>query len=77
MPDILIVDEVLSVGDTAFQEKSLARIRSFQENGSTILLVTHLMETILDMCQRAAWLDQGEIRAIGQAKDVVNLYLHP
>ncbi len=75
MPEILIVDEALSVGDTAFQEKSLARIRSFQECGSTILLVTHGMETIRKMCNRAAWLDQGRLRLIGPAREVVDEYL--
>ena len=75
MPDVLIVDEILSVGDTAFQEKSLARIQSFQENGATILLVSHGMETIVRMCSRAAWLDNGEIQAIGPAEEVVNRYL--
>jgi ABC-2 type transport system ATP-binding protein/lipopolysaccharide transport system ATP-binding protein len=75
MPDILIVDEVLSVGDAAFQEKSLARIRSFRENGATILLVSHGMETIRKMCQRAAWLDQGQVRAIGPAEEVASQYL--
>lgn len=76
MPEILIVDEALSVGDTAFQEKSLARIRSFQERGSTILLVTHAMETIRNMCNRAAWLDQGRLRLVGPAQEVVNQYLN-
>jgi ABC-2 type transport system ATP-binding protein/lipopolysaccharide transport system ATP-binding protein len=75
MPEILIVDEILSVGDTAFQEKSLARIRSFQENGSTILLVSHGMETIRKMCSRVAWLDQGQLRAIGPADEIVARYL--
>ena len=75
MPEILIVDEALSVGDTAFQEKSLARIRSFQTSGSTILLVTHSMETIRRMCSRAAWLDQGKLRLIGPAEEVVSQYL--
>jgi ABC-type polysaccharide/polyol phosphate transport system ATPase subunit len=75
MPEILIVDEALSVGDTAFQEKSLARIRSFQTSGSTILLVTHSMETIRKMCSRAAWLDQGKLRLIGPAEEVVSQYL--
>jgi ABC-2 type transport system ATP-binding protein len=77
MPDILIVDEILSVGDTAFQEKSLARITSFQKKGGTILLVSHGMGTIEKMCQRAAWLDQGKIRAIGPASEIVHQYLNP
>lgn len=74
MPDILIVDEILSVGDSAFQEKSLARITSFRENGGTILMVSHAMETIVTMCQRVAWLDQGQLRAIGPADEVVYQY---
>lgn len=76
MPDILIVDEILSVGDSAFQEKSMERITSFKENGGTILLVTHGMDTIKEMCQRAAWLDQGQLRAIGPADEVVYQYRH-
>lgn len=75
MPDILIVDEILSVGDTAFQEKSLARIEAFRESGGTILLVSHGMDTIRRMCQRAAWLDQGQVRAIGPTNEVVQQYL--
>ncbi len=77
MPDILIVDEILSVGDSAFQEKSLARIRSFQENGATTLLVTHGMEMVKKMCTRVAWLDGGEIRQIGKPGEVVNAYHKP
>ncbi|MDD5367988.1 MAG: ABC transporter ATP-binding protein [Anaerolineaceae bacterium] len=78
MPEILIVDEVLSVGDSSFQEKSLARIRSFQEQGATILLVSHGMETIQSMCQRAAWLDSGEICRVGDPEEVIQSYLkHP
>jgi len=76
MPEILIVDEALSVGDTAFQEKSLARISSFQKNGSTILLVTHSMDTIRKMCSRAAWLDQGQLRLVGPAKEIVSQYMN-
>ena len=76
MPEILIVDEVLSVGDTEFQEKSLARIRSFQEKGATILMVSHGMETIEKMCQRAAWIDHGEIRYIGDAGETVDRYMN-
>lgn len=76
MPDILIVDEVLSVGDTAFQEKSFARIKSFQEKGATILLVSHGMDTVKRMCQRAAWLDGGEVKYVGDVKDAVKQYLN-
>ncbi len=74
MPDVLIVDEVLSVGDIAFQEKSNARIRQFREQGATILLVSHGMENIRSMCSRAAWLDHGKLIQAGAANDVVNQF---
>lgn len=74
-PEILIVDEILSVGDEAFQRKSLERIQSFQANGATILLVSHTMETIEKMCQQVAWLDHGKIIAYGSAGTVVDRYL--
>jgi len=73
-PTILIIDEILSVGDEAFQRKSLSRIQSFRKNGSTILLVSHNMDTIKSMCQRAAWLNHGRIEAIGEATEVIRAY---
>jgi hypothetical protein len=74
-PEILIVDEILSVGDEAFQHRSLERIQSFQAEGATILLVSHNMSMIEQMCQQAAWLDHGRIVSIGSAKAVVSQYL--
>ena len=74
-PEILIVDEILGVGDTEFQTKSFERIQSFQASGSTILLVTHSMNRVREMCSRAIWLDRGEIKIIGSAEDVVGQYL--
>jgi ABC-type multidrug transport system ATPase subunit len=74
-PDILIVDEILSVGDEAFQHKSFERIQSIKAQGATILLVSHSMGTIETMCQRAAWLDHGQLLSIGNAKMVVDHYL--
>ena len=62
-PEVLIVDEVLSVGDEAFQRKSFERIQSFREQGATILLVSHNMDAIENMCQRAVWLDHGKVAA--------------
>lgn len=76
MPDILIVDEVLSVGDIAFQEKSATRIREFREAGATILLVSHSMEAIRNMCNRAAWLDHGRIKESGEAKKVTEIFMN-
>lgn len=74
-PEILIIDEILSVGDEAFQHKSLERIQSFRAQGATILLVSHSMAMIEQMCQRAAWLDHGEVIASGDAIAVVDRYL--
>jgi ABC-type polysaccharide/polyol phosphate transport system ATPase subunit len=74
-PDILIVDEILSVGDEAFQHKSFERIQSIKARGATILLVSHTMSTIETMCQRAAWLHHGKIVSIGNANEVVDRYL--
>jgi ABC-type polysaccharide/polyol phosphate transport system ATPase subunit len=74
VPEVLIVDEVLSVGDIAFQEKSSERIRQFSRQGATILLVSHGMSSVRSMCDRAAWLSHGEVRAAGDAGDVVSQF---
>lgn len=73
-PDILIVDEVLSVGDESFQRKSAARMQEFRQQGATVLLVSHNMATIEAMCKRAAWLDHGEVKAIGEIDEVIQAY---
>jgi ABC-2 type transport system ATP-binding protein len=73
-PDILIVDETLAVGDEAFQRKSSARIQSIREQGVTILMVSHNMPLVEQMCTRAAWLDHGRIQIVGDVKDVIKAY---
>jgi ABC-type polysaccharide/polyol phosphate transport system ATPase subunit len=73
-PEVLIVDEVLAVGDEAFQEKCKVRMQSFQEEGATVLLVTHNMETIAKMCDRAALLEQGRVRMVGAPDEVIGAY---
>jgi lipopolysaccharide transport system ATP-binding protein len=73
-PDILIVDEVLSVGDEAFQEKCSERIRQYQQNGTTIVIVSHSMGTINKMCHRAAWFDHGTIQTVGDPETVIHTY---
>ncbi len=73
-PGILIIDEVLSVGDAAFQKKSAERIQSFRGRGATILLVSHNLEAIQSMCDRAVWLDHGRVRADSAAESVVRQY---
>jgi ABC-type polysaccharide/polyol phosphate transport system ATPase subunit len=70
-PEILLVDEVLAVGDEAFQAKCLNRIRSFQAEGRTIVLVTHALDTVRQVCDRAVMLDHGELYAKGNPLDVV------
>ncbi len=74
MPDILVVDEVLGVGDAAFQQKCNERMLSFKEKGSTIILVSHSPNTINNLCERAIWLDHGKIVARGIAADVSKQY---
>lgn len=73
-PDILIVDEVLSVGDTRFQVKCIDKMRELQESGTTILFVTHAIEQIKRFCTRAIWIKNGEIVEDGEASQVVDLY---
>jgi ABC-2 type transport system ATP-binding protein len=70
-PEVLLVDEVLAVGDEAFQAKCLGRIRSFQREGRTIVLVTHALDTVRQVCDRAVMLDHGELYAKGNPLDVV------
>lgn len=74
-PEILIIDEVLSVGDESFQRKSAAKLHEFRDLGATTLLVSHNMEIIKDTCNRAAWLDHGEVKSIGGSAEVVGAYL--
>ncbi len=73
-PDILIVDEALSVGDTLFQAKCFAKFKQFQEQGVTILFVTHSMDLITRYCSRAFLLEEGTLLQSGSAKDVVDSY---
>ncbi len=73
-PDILIVDEALAVGDEAFQRKCFARLRAFQEQGGTILFVSHDAHTVIELCDRAILLDRGEMLLYGRPKTVVESY---
>jgi lipopolysaccharide transport system ATP-binding protein len=73
-PDILIVDEALSVGDLYFQHKSFARIRSFHEQGSTLLFVSHDPAAVKSLCSRAILLGNGQVLADGSPDDVLELY---
>lgn len=73
-PEILIVDEILSVGDAAFQEKSRARMTEMMGGGTTVLFVSHNMEQVREMCSRVVWLEHGTVKMIGSAKDVCGAY---
>jgi lipopolysaccharide transport system ATP-binding protein len=73
-PDILVVDEILAVGDDHFARKSMAKMTEFKERGKTIVLVTHDLGTVQRWCDRAAWIDEGRVAAIGAPGDVVATY---
>lgn len=73
-PDVLLVDEVLSVGDEAFQRKSAARLDELIDRGTAVVLITHNMEQVVQRATRALWLDHGQVRAQGRPVDVVAQY---
>ena len=74
-PDILILDEVLSVGDISFKNKCSRRMKEFWRDDVTILLVSHSMELICQNCHKAIWMEQGRVKMIGKTQDVVEQYL--
>ena len=74
-PDVLIIDEVLAVGDAEFQAKCGDKIAEFRERGKTIVLVTHAMGDVVRICQRAAWLDHGSIKELGAPNEIADAYL--
>jgi lipopolysaccharide transport system ATP-binding protein len=74
-PDILIVDEVIAVGDEDFQRRCFDHLYRLRNSGATIIMVTHSLNLVQSMCDRAAWLDHGGLRAVGSAPDVVHKYL--
>ncbi|MCB2202855.1 ABC transporter ATP-binding protein [bacterium] len=73
-PDILILDEVLSVGDVAFRKKCYDRMANYRDSGATVLMVSHSIGQIRELCGRAMWLDHGEIQLIDTADEVCNAY---
>lgn len=74
-PEILIVDEVLSVGDYKFQQKCLARMHELMDGGTTLLFVSHNMATVRKLCDHAIWLDHGVARMQGEAQEVCDAYM--
>lgn len=73
-PDILLVDEVLSVGDEQFQNKCRNRFEEFTQSGTTVIIATHALSTVRSMCQRAVWISNGCVTKLGEAGDVADSY---
>lgn len=73
-PEILIVDEILAVGDEFFQKKSFARMQELMSGGTTVLFVSHNLDQIRNMCSRVVWLDGGHIRMTGPTQEVCAMY---
>ena len=74
VPEILILDEVLSVGDEAFQRKCNLRMKNFQQSGATVLMVSHALDMMEGMCDRIAWIDHGSIQKVGAPHEVISAY---
>jgi lipopolysaccharide transport system ATP-binding protein len=74
-PEILIIDEILAVGDAHFSRKSRAKMEEFKRNGKTILLVSHDLGTVESWCDTAVWLDGGRLREIGESRTLVRHYM--
>lgn len=74
-PDILILDEILSVGDEGFKHKCEQKMQEFWREGTTILLVSHSMNLIAESCKKTIWLDQGKIKFMGDTEQAIKLYL--
>lgn len=74
-PEILVVDEVLAVGDAEFQDKCLQKFRDFRAEGRTVIMVSHSMESIRGMCDQAAWINKGELKEVGNVESTVANYL--
>ena len=75
-PEILMVDEIIAVGDEEFQRKCFSYLHDLRRNGATIMIVSHSMEIIQDLCHNAVWLDHGRVRALGDSRTVVKQYIN-
>jgi ABC-2 type transport system ATP-binding protein len=74
-PDILVVDEVLSVGDEEFQRKSFDKFKEMKKSGKTVIIVTHAMPVVRELCDEVSWLSQGVLQASGKTDSIVDAYL--
>ncbi|GIP08705.1 teichoic acid ABC transporter ATP-binding protein [Paenibacillus macerans] len=75
-PDILIVDEILSVGDRSFQEKCEQRMNEMTEGGATLILVSHSVDQVRKVCKNAVWINKGDVMSIGPVNDVCDAYVN-
>lgn len=73
-PDVLLIDEVLAVGDAEFSQQCIEKLKEFKEAGKTIVIVTHDVAFVLNWCDEAMWLDHGHVRALGSTDDVISAY---
>ncbi len=73
-PEILLIDEVLAVGDMEFQKKCIDKMKGFRKNGVTIVFVSHGLKDVLAICDRAVWIENHQVRMVGNAQEVVNSY---
>jgi lipopolysaccharide transport system ATP-binding protein len=73
-PDILVVDEVLSIGDSEFPRKAVNKLKEINKHGVTILFVSHNMETVCSLCKTGVLLESGKIKTIGNINEIVSLY---
>lgn len=74
-PDILVVDEILAVGDASFREKSRAKFDELKDAGKTVVMVSHSIKNVMEMCDTAAWIDRGRVVSVGDATTVATEYL--
>lgn len=73
--DILLVDEILAVGDQHFQEKCHKKLKEFKNNNKTIVIVSHDLDSIKNLCDRAIWIYDGEVKMDGKCSEVIDKYL--
>ena len=73
-PDVLLIDEVLSVGDESFRGKSLQRIRDLMDGGTTVVMVSHALAMVERLCRTVMWLDRGRVKAVGPAEEIIAAY---
>ena len=72
--EILLIDEILAVGDQHFQDKCFDKLRELRDGDKTIVIVSHSLDTVKDLCTRAVWIEKGHIRMDGPVKEVCELY---